>query len=80
MARPKVKPASQGGKPEGLIRQYYPSGKLKEEIYYRQGKPEGISKQYYENGQLKTEANYKKGLLDGYFKNLFSQWSARNHL
>jgi antitoxin component YwqK of YwqJK toxin-antitoxin module len=54
--------------PDGLIKEYYESGNLKEEMNFKNGKREGISRWYYESGVLKGERNFKEGELDGIIK------------
>jgi len=54
--------------PDGIVKEYYKSGKLKEESNYKNGKLDCISKWYYENRLLKGERNYKQGKLDGVTK------------
>lgn len=50
---------------DGMVKEYYESGKLKEETHYKNGKREGISTWYYETGVIKGERNYKEDQLDG---------------
>lgn len=61
--------------PDGVVREYYGSGKLKAEYNYKDGKPEGMSKFYYENGSLREEKNYKNGKLDGRYRNYYTTGS-----
>ena len=42
-------------KSEGLLKAYYPSGKLKSEENYKNDLREGLQKEYYENGVLKKK-------------------------
>jgi len=59
--------------PDGIVKQYYESGKLQFECNYKDSKREGITKRYDENGILINEWNYKNGKLEGiskeYYKN-----------
>ena len=59
--------------PDGIIKEYYESGKLKTEWNYKNGKLKGICKTYYESGELMFRYNYKDGERDGvtrsYYKN-----------
>jgi antitoxin component YwqK of YwqJK toxin-antitoxin module len=43
---------------------YYPDGKKKLELNYKNGKLNGMSKEYFENGKLKAEWHYKEGVLN----------------
>ena len=49
----------------GIKKVYYPSGKLSEEIEYKNGIEDGISYQYAENGVKIREVKSKNGVLDG---------------
>jgi antitoxin component YwqK of YwqJK toxin-antitoxin module len=44
-----------------MKKEYYPDGKLKAVLNYKQGKLDGIAQHFYENGNLKERANYRKG-------------------
>ncbi len=48
---------------EEVKKLYYPSGKLKSEMRYKQGKLHGVTRGYYENGKLKAEAVFKEDKL-----------------
>jgi len=47
---------------DGVIKEYYESGKLKSEANYKNGKKDGIEKLYYDSGQLMSERNFKGGV------------------
>ena len=51
--------------PDGIVKEYYKSGKLKAERNYKNNTVEGMGKQYYENGELMAERNFKDGKLEG---------------
>jgi len=53
------------GKPYGVIRKYYKSGKLSEIIPTVNGKINGNVKQYYESGRLGTETMINEGKRNG---------------
>jgi hypothetical protein len=57
------------GKPYGIYREYYISGKLKGEAIYVKGVKEGVEKSFDENGTLVHEANYTNGEENGMEKN-----------
>jgi len=63
--------------PDGTVKEYYKSGKLKGEGIFRDGKIEGIARQYYENGKLKTEWNFKNGALEGISKRYYESGGIR---
>jgi len=44
--------------PNGVVKDYYESGKLKTEWGCKDGHLNGITNMYYENGQLHKESNY----------------------
>ncbi|SEH77139.1 Antitoxin component YwqK of the YwqJK toxin-antitoxin module [Paenimyroides aquimaris] len=52
-------------KVHGIKKIYYPSGKLSEEIEYKNGIEDGISNQYAENGVKIKETQHKNGILEG---------------
>jgi len=54
--------------PDGIVRQYYESGKLMEETRYKDGKREGLCRWYYETGVVKGERPYKEDKLNGIIK------------
>jgi antitoxin component YwqK of YwqJK toxin-antitoxin module len=57
-----------GTVPDGIVREYFESGKLKEVSSYKNNKREGTSKWYYENGVLRAERPYKDDKLNGIVK------------
>lgn len=61
--------------PNGVVKEYYESGKLKAENNYKDGKLVGTSKFYFESGQLREEMNYKNGKLDGRYRNYYTTGS-----
>jgi len=48
---------------EEVKKEYYPNGKLKSEMRYKNDKLEGVTKGYYESGKLKAEAIFKDDKL-----------------
>lgn len=50
-------------RPEGVIKDYYPTGSLRSERPHLGGKEHGTSRNYDENGQLVSRAEYQYGLL-----------------
>ena len=48
---------------EEVKQEYYPNGKLKSEMRYKNGKLEGMTKGYYDSGKLKAEAIFKDDKL-----------------
>ena len=56
---------------EGLIKTYYPNGKIKSEIFYVNKIREGLAKFYYENGNLRQEFSYINGKADGLIKEYY---------
>jgi antitoxin component YwqK of YwqJK toxin-antitoxin module len=53
------------GKLEGLRSVFYPSGKIAEEILYKNNLKNGIYKRYTETGIIIEETNYKNDQFDG---------------
>ena len=48
-----------------VVKHYYESGALLDEIPYVDGKEHGIAKYYYESGALRRESQYKNGKRHG---------------
>ena len=55
----------------GINKEYYENGTIKEEVSYGNGKLHGIFKEYYEDGSLKSEGNYNNGVMDGIVKEYY---------
>ncbi len=51
--------------PDGIVTQYYESGKVELESHYKDGKREGTGKKYYENGNLQAEMIFRDNKIDG---------------
>lgn len=49
----------------GMLRAYYPSGKVEAEIYYANGMRDGKYKIYYESGALRSAGVYLNGKANG---------------
>lgn len=54
---------------EGVSRNFYENGKLRNEVPVKEGKRHGLAKEYYENGNLAAAIEYKNDLKEG-----LSQW------
>jgi antitoxin component YwqK of YwqJK toxin-antitoxin module len=50
---------------DGVEKVFYPSGKLKSEIAYRNGQKDGMEKLFYPDGKTRSEICYKHGIKDG---------------
>ncbi|HTA26328.1 MAG TPA: hypothetical protein VK809_00960 [Bacteroidia bacterium] len=61
------------GRENGKGKEYYSSGKLKQEVPYINGKKNGIAKGYWESGSLAAEYPYiddkRNGIVKGYYEN-----------
>ena len=68
---------SEGKIPDGIVKEYYKSGKLKGEGTVQDGMVQGIVKEYYESGKLKGEWNLKNGKLDGESKRYYERGGIR---
>lgn len=53
------------GKLEGMRSVFYPSGKIAEEMFYKNDLKNGVCKKYTETGIILEETNYKKNEYDG---------------
>ena len=56
------------GKPNGLWKEYYESGKLETVMNWKDGLKSGLLTCYHENGQLKLKGNYVFGAAIGTWK------------
>ncbi len=63
-----IYPYDDKGLIEGVVKTYYPSGKIQSTQTYKSNAKEGTSKAYYESGTLKAEVNFKNDKLGGKFK------------
>jgi len=54
-----------GRRADGISRGWYPSGKLKIIITWKNGKQHGKQTEWYENDQIYRDLNYKNGSFDG---------------
>jgi antitoxin component YwqK of YwqJK toxin-antitoxin module len=59
------------GKPYGIRRSYYKSGKLKEVTPYNNGCKNGISKEYFESGKISKLTPYTDGKINGVVKSYY---------
>lgn len=57
---------------EGVVRSYYPDGKISEEVTWKQNLKEGPWSQYYQNGVRRLSGHYKNGMLNGSYEVYFS--------
>lgn len=64
---------SQGQIPDGMVKEYYSSGKVHYERTFKNGKRDGFVREFSENGNLMLEVPYLDGKEDGtakeYYKN-----------
>lgn len=56
---------------EGLIKTYFPNGKIQSEITYVNKIREGAAKFYYENGNIRQEFSYINGKVEGLVKEYY---------
>jgi antitoxin component YwqK of YwqJK toxin-antitoxin module len=56
------------GNLQGMVRSYYPSGKISEEVAWLENKKQGSWKQYYENGSLRLKCRYENDMLNGLYE------------
>ncbi len=55
-------------KEDRVIKWYYETGELKEEVSYKYGKKNGVYKLYYKTGKLREEGLHKYDKLNGVYK------------
>lgn len=62
-----------GGKPDGLWRIYYESGKIAGNVNYVDGMASGVAMYYYDNDQQSTlaEVNFVEDLIDGAYREYY---------
>ena len=56
---------------EGLVKTYFPNGKIQSEISFVNKIREGAAKFYYDNGNLRQEFSYINGKVDGLVKEYY---------
>ena len=56
---------------EGLVKTYFPNGKIQSEITYVNKIREGAAKFYYDNGNIRQEFSYVNGKVDGLVKEYY---------
>ncbi len=61
------------------VREYYPNGKLKNEIPYVNGKIQGIKKSYFEDGSLHREEEYREGKREGVSREYFGNGALKEY-
>ena len=57
--------------PDGIVKEYYKSGKSKAEWNYKNGTLDGICKVYFVNGNLMVKSSYKAGKRNGITKSYY---------
>jgi uncharacterized protein len=62
-----------------VIKEYYPSGKVKSETPLVDGKMHGKRKLYYENGNLQKEESYNAGKREGVFLEYYEDGALKNY-
>jgi antitoxin component YwqK of YwqJK toxin-antitoxin module len=60
-----------GKVPDGLVKEFFFDGAVREEVYYKNGKKEGVAKLYNSKGVVRGEFNFKKGIQDGLSKTYY---------
>jgi len=56
------------GKLHGMVRSYYPSGQVSEEVSWLQNKKDGAWRQFYTDGSLRLESWYRDDMLHGSYE------------
>ena len=54
-----------GTVPDGLVKEFYAGGAVREEAYYKDGRKEGVARFYNKKGVVRGEFNFKNGKQDG---------------
>jgi len=69
-----------GEVPDGIVTQYFESGKVELESNYKDGKREGTSKKYYENGVLRAEMTFRDNKVDGLEKIYYEDGTVKSEM
>jgi len=67
-----IRETYQSGKLHGLVRNYYSSGQVSEEVEWANNQKQGSWKQYYASGAPRLSAHYSNDLLNGSYEVYFS--------
>lgn len=51
--------------PDGVVKEFFFNGSVREEVYYKNGKKEGVSKLYDDKGVVRAEFNFRRGMQEG---------------
>ena len=54
--------------PDGLVKEFFFDGAVREEVYYKNGKKEGVAKLYNNKGVVRGEFKFKHGRQEGLSK------------
>ncbi len=57
--------------------EFFPTGTLNTEIYFKEGKPNGKETRYHLNGELNFDFISKDGYVDGYYKKFYPNGKAK---
>lgn len=62
----------------GYWRDYYPSGKIKNLIFFADGRPNGFCELYYENGNIREKGNFQKNRYIGEYLLYYKSGQVQN--
>jgi len=68
----------EGQIPDGVIKEYYDTGELADEMNYKDNRLNGVAKTYYRTGVLFYEVNYQDGKRDGVQKVFYESGKLKN--
>jgi antitoxin component YwqK of YwqJK toxin-antitoxin module len=63
---------------EGKFQAFFPSGKLRQESYYRNDSIDGVQKFFYENGQVEIIEHLKNGSFEGKYQHFYPDGTLDN--
>ena len=66
-----------GRLPDGVFREYFPSGRIKREFTVNGGNLNGICREYYASGVIERESNLVNGLENGVSRNFFQDGTVK---
>jgi len=64
----RIRESYKNGNLHGMVRSYYPSGQVSEEVSWLQDKKDGAWRQFYADGTLRLKSMYKNDMLHGSYE------------
>ncbi len=64
----RIRESYQNGNLHGIVRSYYSTGVVSEEVHWQNNIKNGAWKQFYEDGSIRLVCGYRGGMLDGSYE------------